>query len=113
MAEARSGGGQDRGSWRGAGRRFPHPACAHAAPTSIRGVTMTNNARRYTLAVVLSGTLVSVAAGCLFAQARTAASIEVSQYCIPQEPAFDAHRFYCRNERTPVSLPELDQIALT
>ena len=74
---------------------------------------MTNNARRYTLAAVLSGTLVSVAATFPFAQARTAASIEVSQYCIPQEPTFDAHRFYCRNEQTPVSLPELGQTALT
>ncbi len=74
---------------------------------------MTNNAKRYALTLVLSGTLVSVAATCPFAQARPAASIEVSQYCIPQEPTFDAHRFYCRNEQTPVSLPELGETALT
>jgi hypothetical protein len=76
---------------------------------------MTNNAMRYVLAVVLSGTLASVAATRPFAQARneTAASVKVSQYCIPQEPAFDAHRFYCRNEQTPVSLPELGETALT
>ena len=76
---------------------------------------MTNTARQCAVTAALSGALVLAAAACPIAQARieAAASIQVSQYCIPQEPTFDAHRFYCRNERTPISLPENGETALT
>jgi hypothetical protein len=76
---------------------------------------MTNKARRCAVTAALSGALVFATAACPIAQVRieAAASIQVSQYCIPQEPTFDAHRFYCRNERTPISLPEGGEAALT
>jgi len=69
---------------------------------------MTNTARRYAATTALFGALAFTAAICAFAQIKTEAApaTRVSQYCIPQEPTFDAHRFYCRNERTPISMPE-------
>ena len=76
---------------------------------------MTNTARRCAVTWVLSSALVFAAATYPFAHARIGAAtrIQVSQYCVPQEPTFDAHRFYCRNEQTPVSLPEHGETALT
>ena len=76
---------------------------------------MTNKATQCAVNAALCGALAVAAATCPFAHARieAAASIQVSQYCVPQEPTFDAHRLYCRNERTPVGLPELGEIALT
>jgi hypothetical protein len=76
---------------------------------------MTNKARRCAVTAALSGALLFAAAACSFAYPRieAATSIQVSQYCVPQEPTFDAHRFYCGTERTPVSLPEHGETALT
>jgi hypothetical protein len=76
---------------------------------------MTHKSRRRAVTAALSGALVFAAATCPFAHARieAAVNIQVSQYCVPQEPAFDAHRFYCGTERTPVSLPEHGETALT
>ena len=69
---------------------------------------MKTTATRYAVTAALFGALGFTAATCPFAQTRTAAaaSIQAAQFCVPQEPTYDAHRFYCRNERTPVSLPE-------
>jgi hypothetical protein len=69
---------------------------------------MKKTAMRYAVTAALSGALAFAAATGPFAQARTGADagIRVSQYCIPQEPTFDAHRFYCRNEWSPVGGPE-------
>jgi hypothetical protein len=76
---------------------------------------MTNTARRCAVTAALSGALVFAAATSPFPHARIGATtrIQVSQYCVPQEPTFDAHRFYCGTERTPVSLPEHGETALT
>jgi hypothetical protein len=76
---------------------------------------MTNNARRCAVTAALSGALLIAVAACPFAHPRieAATGIQVSQYCVPQEPTFDAHRFYCGIERTPVGLPEHGETALT
>lgn len=65
-------------------------------------------ATRYAATAALSGAL-AFAANCSFTQDRTVAGagMQVSQYCVPQEPSFDAHRFYCGNELSPVSSPEM------
>jgi len=75
---------------------------------------MTNTARHCVLTAALSGALLSAAATCPPVQTRAVATtgIQVSQYCDPQESNFDVHRFYCRNERTPVGLPGDDRAAL-
>jgi hypothetical protein len=75
---------------------------------------MTNTATQCAVTAALSSALVLVATTCPFVHARieAAASIQVSQYCVPQEPTFDAHRFYCGIEQTPVSLPEHGETAL-
>jgi hypothetical protein len=76
---------------------------------------MTHKSRRRAVTAALSGALVFAAATCPFAHARieAAVNIQVSQYCVPQEPTFDAHRFYCGTERTPISLPDPGETALT
>jgi hypothetical protein len=73
---------------------------------------MTNQATQCAVNAALSCALILAAATCPFAHARieAVARIQVSQYCVPQEPTFDAHRFYCG--RTPVSLPENGETAL-
>jgi hypothetical protein len=70
---------------------------------------MKKTAMRYSATAALSGALVFATATCPFAQAQTGAGAgtQVSQYCVPLEPTFDAHRFYCGNELAPVSSPEL------
>jgi hypothetical protein len=67
---------------------------------------MTSTATR--CGAALFGALAFTAASWPSAQVRTAPAqdIQVSQYCVPQEPTFDAHRFYCGNQQTPVSMPE-------
>ena len=76
---------------------------------------MTNTAKRCAVTAALFGVLAFTAATGPPAHFRTAAAagVRVSQYCVPQEPTFDAHRFYCGIERSPVSLPELGETALT
>lgn len=90
------------------------PPDADVRRPAIEVVSMTNMARQYALTAALLSALAFAAATNRPVQSRTTATngIQVSQYCVPEESTFDAHRFYCRNERTPVGLPEDDRAAL-